>query len=86
MEKEKPFAIDWPSIKSGTMLHMKDFPSIKLLKLDNHKGCYFGFDEAENGVLVDIKTYTSELHGDYYYFRMTSEDWHPITSRLWVYD
>ena len=68
MEKEKPFSIDWESIKTGTMIHMKDFPSIKLLKLDNRKACYFGFDD-ENGILVDIKTYNSELHGEYYYFK-----------------
>lgn len=85
MEKEKPFALDWPSIKDGTMLHMSDFPSIKLLKLGNKKGCYFGFD-GDSGTLVDIGVYTSELHGDYYYFRMSKEDWHPLTNRLWEYD
>lgn len=79
---EKPFAIDWPSIKSGTMIRMKDFPSIRLLKLDNKKACYFSFDD-DNGILVDIGTYTSEIHGDYYYFKTCEDDWHPLTNRLW---
>lgn len=82
---EKPFAIDWPSLKSGTTLYMRDFPSIKVMKLDNRKGFYFGYDNA-NGVLVDIGTYTSELYGDYHYFRTSQDDWHPLTSRLWTYD
>jgi hypothetical protein len=82
MEKEKPFALDWSSIKSGTMLHMKDFPSVKLLKLDNHKACYFNY--GESAILVDIKEHTSNTHGTYYYFKTCLDDWHPLTSRNWV--
>jgi hypothetical protein len=82
MEKNKSFAIDWPSLKSGVTLHMSDFPSIKLIKLDNKKGFYFGNDDSD-GVLVDIGLYDSEVNGEYYYFQITKDDWHPITSRLW---
>ena len=82
MEKEKPFAIDWEKIKDGTMLSMKDFPTIKLLKLDNKKACYFGYD-SDSGTIVDIDEYVSELHGGYHYFQATKDDWHPLTSRLW---
>jgi hypothetical protein len=82
MEKEKPFAFDWEGLKSGEIIHMKDFPSIRVLKLDNKKACYFGYDEA-NGVLVDILTYASEIHGDYHAFKVTGDDWHPLTNRLW---
>lgn len=74
-------AVDWGSLKSGTMLHMKDFPSVRLLKLDNHKGCYFGYDETTQ--LVDIKEHVSESHGSYYFFQTGKEDWHPLTTRLW---
>lgn len=83
MEKEKPFAIDWLSIKSGTVIKMKDFPSVRLLKLDDRKGCYFNPSSEDDGTLVDIVTYKSEVNGEYYAFKVTEEDWHPITSRLW---
>ena len=33
--------------------------------------------------IVDIDEYTSELHGDYHYFQVTKNDWHPLTNRLW---
>ena len=85
MDKKKPFALDWPSVKKGTMLHMTDFPSVRLLKLDDRKGCYFGY-ETDLGTLVDVKTHTSEINGEYYYFSMSKEDWHPLTNRLWSYD
>ena len=82
MEKQKPFALDWESIKSGTMLHMRDFPSIRLLKLDSTKACYFGY-ETDFGTLVDVKTFVSQENGEYYYFSMSKDDWHPLTNRLW---
>ena len=82
MEKEKPFAFDWEKLKSGEMIHMISFPSVKLLKLDDKKACYFGYDDAD-GIIVDIITYKSEIHGNYFAFKVTEEDWHPLTSRLW---
>jgi len=81
MEKGTVFALDWEKIKTGTMLHMKDFPAIKLLKLDNRKACYFK-DNGETQ-LVDIGEFTSEIHGSYYYFKTCKDDWHPLTNRLW---
>ena len=74
-------AVDWGNLKSGTMLHMKDFPTIKLLKLDNSKGCYFAFDNVSQ--LVDIREHISENHGSYYFFQTHKDDWHPLTTRLW---
>ena len=74
-------SIDWPSLKSGTEICMKDFPDIKLLKLNNNKACYFKHDSP--GVVVDIKLYSSSEHGEYYYFSMNIDDWHPLTTRLW---
>lgn len=73
--------IDWPSLKSGTTIQMKDFPSIRLMKLDNHKGCYYGYDNYYH--IVDIEEYNSEVNGFYYYFQLSREDWHPLTNRLW---
>ena len=73
--------IDWPSLMNGTSLQMKDFPSVRLLKLDNAKGVYYGY--GENSVVVDIKEYNSESHGNYYYFQTCKDDWHPLTTRLW---
>ena len=73
--------IDWPSLKSGTTIQMKDFPSVKLLKLDNTTGLYYGYDDKN--VIVKVKEYTSESNGHYYYFQTSDEDWHPLTNRLW---
>lgn len=73
--------IDWPSLKSGSMIHMRDFPSVRLLKLDNNKAVYYSYDGI--GRVVDIKLYDSHEHGEYYYFSMGENDWHPLTSRLW---
>ena len=59
--------IDWPSLKSGTTIQMKDFPSVKLLKLDNTTGLYYGYSETNKlinftsskelnlGDIVDVK-------------------------------
>lgn len=80
MEKNV-ISIDWKSLKSGTMLHMKDFPTIKLLKLDNSKACYFNYEN--DSILVNIKEYESKEHGSYYYFQTNKDDWHPLTKRLW---
>ena len=73
--------IDWPSLKSGTTIQMKDFPSVKLLKLDNTTGLYYGYDDKN--VIVNVKEYTSESNGHYYYFQIGPDDWHPLTARLW---
>jgi len=81
MENIKVFALDWEKIEVGTMLHMKDFPRIKLQKLDNRKACYIK-DNGET-LLVNIGEFESELHGSYYYFKTCEDDWHPLTSRLW---
>jgi len=78
----KVTAVDWPSLKSGTMLHMRDFPTVKLLKLDNSKGCYFNY--SGETILVDVGEYTSEVNGSYYYFQTEKDDWHPLTNRLWT--
>ena len=77
-------AIDWPSIKSGTVIQMKDFPSVRLLKLNNSKGVYYGYDD--NSTIVDIKEFNSNENGHYYYFQLNPQDWHPLTTRLWNYD
>lgn len=82
MEKNKIMAIDWENLKSGTSMYMKDFPSVKLIKLDNSKACYINYDGIS--IMVDIKEYSSESHGNYHYFRTCEEDWHPLTSRLWI--
>ena len=74
-------AVDWESLKSGTMLRMKDFPSVRLLKLDNSKACYFSYDSEPK--TVSIKEHTSEKHGSYYFFQTSQDDWHPLTTRLW---
>jgi hypothetical protein len=81
MESKIPVAIDWESIKPGTMLTMKDFPTVKLMKLDNSKGVYFGYDVVSK--VVDVKEYISEEHGGYMYFQTYENDWHPLTTRLW---
>jgi len=81
MERKTPKAIDWESIKPGTMLSMKDFPTVKLLKLDNSKGIYFGYDISSK--VVNIKEYVSEENGGYMYFQTHENDWHPLTTRLW---
>jgi hypothetical protein len=73
--------IDWPSLKSGTTIQMKDLPSVKLLKLDNTTGLYYGYSESHT--IVKIKEYVSESNGHYYYFQISPEDWHPLTTRLW---
>jgi len=77
----KLVAINWESLKSGAMLRMKDFPSIKLLKLSNSKACYFPY--GDDSIIVDIKEYESEINGFYYYFQTKKDDWHPLTIRLW---
>lgn len=79
---DKISSIDWLNIPSGTMLHMKDFPSVKLLKLDNSKGCYFNYES--DSLEVEVKEYVSETHGNYYYFQTHKDDWHPLTTRLWT--
>lgn len=81
MEESKVSTINWDDLLNGTTIQMRDFPSIRLLKLDNHKGCYFGFNDEPK--LVDIKEYVSEKHGCYYYFQTNESDWHPLTNRLW---
>ena len=48
------------------MIHMRDFPSVRLLKLDNNKAVYYSYDGI--GRVVDIKLYDSHEHGEYYYF------------------
>ena len=82
MEEKKVFAIDWDALKSGTTLHMKDFPSVRLMKLDNRKGCYIV--DTNDPKIVNIGEYVSEAHGTYRYFSLSKDDWHPITNRLWV--
>lgn len=82
MEQKKVFAIDWEALKSGTTLYMKDFPSVRLMKLDNRKGCYIM--NTNDPKIVDIGEYVSEANGPYHYFRLNSEDWHPLTNRLWI--
>lgn len=74
-------AVDWDALKSGTMLHMKDFPSVKLLKLDNHSACYLSYDNEPK--IVNIQEHVSEKHGSYYFFQTSKDDWHPLTTRLW---
>lgn len=81
MEESKVCAIDWLDLINGTTLQMRDFPSVRLLKLDNSKACYF--DYGGEPKIVDIKEYISEEHGSYYYFQTSDEDWHPLTNRLW---
>ncbi len=81
MEESGVSTINWDDLKNGTTIKMKDFPSIRLLKLDNNKGCYFGYNEEP--VLVDIKEYVSNKHGIYFYFQTSEDDWHPLTNRLW---
>ena len=80
----KIVAIDWPSIKSGMVIQMRDFPSVRLLKLNNSKGVYYGYDD--NSTIVDIKEFNSDENGHYYYFQLSPQDWHPLTTRLWNYD
>jgi len=74
-------AIDWESLKNGTTMHMKDFPSVIVIKLSNSKACFFKYDY--NCTVVDIKEHTSEEYGSYFYFQTTKDDWHPLTNRLW---
>ena len=81
MEECKVSAIEWPDLINGTTLQMKDFPSIRLLKLDNNKACYFGYGDETK--IVDVKEHESEKHGSYYYFQTEKDDWHPLTTRLW---
>ena len=81
MEESSVSTINWDDLKNGTTIKMKDFPSIRLLKLDNNKACYFGY--SEEPVLVDIKEYVSNKHGIYFYFQTSEDDWHPLTNRLW---
>lgn len=80
--ENQTFALDWISIPSGKMLQMRDFQSIKLLKLDDKKACYFDFDNKATE--VDINVYESKERGNYYYFQTCKEDWHPLTNRLWA--
>ena len=84
MEGKKIYAIDWESLPSGTMLAMRDFPSVTLLKLDNKKGVYTSY--GSNSALVDIKEYESKENGNYYVFQTCKDDWHPLTNRLWKDD
>ena len=74
-------SVDWCSLKSGSLLYMKDFPNIKILKLDNSKGCYFVYNSDPQ--IVNIKEYISEKNGSYYFFKLGEDDWHPLTRRLW---
>ena len=76
---------EWESLKNGTTLQMKDFPTVRVLKLDNSKGCYFSYENKIQ--IVDIKEYESEEIGHYYVFQTCETDWHPLTKRLWkLYD
>jgi hypothetical protein len=84
MEGKKIYAIDWESLPSGTMLAMKNFPSVTLLKLDNKKGIFNNY--GSDYILVDIKKYESKENGGYYVFQESEGDWHPLTNRLWKYD
>ena len=81
MQGNKISAIEWLDLIDGTTLQMKDFPSIRLLKLDNNKACYFGYGNETK--IVDVKEHESEKHGSYYYFQTEKDDWHPLTTRLW---
>ena len=63
------------------MINMKDFPRIKLLKLDNRKAVFYSLEG--DAKTVDIKIYESYERGYYYYFSTGPNDWHPLSSRLW---
>ena len=80
MEGCNVYSIDWLNVISGAVLRMRDFPSVRLMKLDNSKACYF--DYSGEPKIVDIREHFSDEHGSYYYFQTRLDDWHPLTNRL----
>ena len=79
--ENKTVAINWDNLLPGSTIYMKDFPKIKLIKLDSAKAAYVGYDNYPK--IVEIKEYASEGHGNYMYFQTNPNDWHPLTTRLW---